>query len=361
MSGKSLRGRFKVVLMGMLALGAMFFAMTLRTPTRAAAPGAATGRGGNATVAATGSATTKAATTAPEEDNTKHEVHVGVYVNQFKSIDIKTNTFVVDFWVWFRWKGDGINPLETFEVVGGTIDNKASEARDEVKGFHYAQARVTATVTKFFDIARFPLDSHTISLDIEDSEREEDRLVYIEDKENSNLPEDLQVPGWQIVDKRAITHTHEYSTNYGNISLETGNKSSYSRFSFQVDLVRPGLGYFFKLFWSLFLATVIALLAMLIDPIDLDPRFGLGVGAIFAAIASAYVISSALPETNQFTLADKMNMLAIGIIFLSILQSVFSLRMWKSGNEAGSKVLDRYSFWGFLALYGVATVVLVTM
>ena len=100
---------------------------------------------------------------------------------------------------------------------------------------------------------------------------------------------------------------------------------------------------------------------MLIDPIDLDPRFGLGVGAIFAAIASAYVISSALPETNQYTLADKMNMLAVGVIFLSIVQSVFSLRLWKNGKEAASKSLDFISFWAFLVVYGIISLLIVVL
>ena len=215
---------------------------------------------------------------------------------------------------------------------------------------------MTATITKFFDIARFPLDSHTLSLDIEDAEMVKEEFVYVPDKANTGLSPAVKLPGWKINRTETTLTEYEYATNYGNISLETGNKSVYSRFSYQVGLERPGLGYYFKLFWSLFLATIIALLAMLIDPIDLDPRFGLGVGAIFAAIASAYIISASLPETNQYTLADKLNMLAVGVIFSSIVQSVFSLRLWKAGKEAASKALDSVCFWGFLSAYFVGCV-----
>jgi hypothetical protein len=284
-----------------------------------------------------------------------HEVYTGVYINQIKSIDLKTNTFVVDFWVWFRWKGDDIKPLDTFEVVGGQVDGKTGEIHEVVKGWNYAACRATATMTKFFDIRRFPLDEHVLALAIEDSEMETERLVYHPDVDNSGLSPEVAVPGWKIDSSGAKVVDQQYATNYGNISLDTGNKSIYSRFVFEVSLTRPGAGYFFKLFWSLFLATIIALLALLIDPIDLDPRFGLGVGAIFAAIASAYVISSALPETNQYTLADKMNMLAVAVIFLSIVESVLSLRLWKNGKEALSRTVDRVSFCAMLTLYGIAT------
>ncbi len=306
--------------------------------------------------ATTEAAATSAPSTAPDEP-LPHHVNVGIYVNQIKSVDLKTNSFVVDFWIWFRWKGTSIKPMESFEIVGGHVDSKENEVHDVVKGYNYAAARVTATVTKFFDIARFPLDAHALAIEVEDGEMEKERLVFEGDVKNSGLSPDLLVPGWHIQQTSSRVVDHEYATNYGNIALETGNKSVYSRFIFQIDLRRPGMGFYFKLFWSLFLATVIALLAMLIDPIDLDPRFGLGVGAIFAAIASAYVISSSLPETNQYTLADKLNMLAVGIIFLSIVQSVFSLRLWKGGREAASKKFDRICFWGMLAAYGIGCLV----
>lgn len=315
---------------------------------------------------------------AEEEKEGAKTVYVGVYVNAIKSVDLKANAFALDFWVWFRWKVDGpttgpaatapvstpppppaFDPLETFEIINGTVDAKESVLHDVIQtpegSFHYASARCAATVTKFFDIARFPLDSHTLALNIEDAEREELRLVYVADATNTGLSPDVKVPGWEIRGMRTRISSNRYETNYGNISLPTGNESVYSRFGFEMDLTRPGSAYFFKLFWSLFLATVIALLAFLIDPIDLDPRFGLGVGAIFAAIASAYVISSTLPESNQYTLADKMNMLAVGVIFMTILQSVISLRIWKSGQEAKSKLLDKVCFYTMLPGYALAS------
>jgi len=334
---------------------------------------------------------TMPAATKPVESDGKEgakTVYVGVYVNAIRSVDLKANAFALDFWVWFRWKmespatvpagtanpGAGENavplppafdPLETFEIINGTVDAKESVLHDVIETpegkFHYVSARCAATITKFFDISRFPLDAHTLALNIEDAEREELRLVYVADQENTGLSPEVKVPGWDIRGMRTRIASNRYETNYGNISLPTGNASVYSRFGFEVDLVRPGAGYFFKLFWSLFLATVIALLAFLIDPIDLDPRFGLGVGAIFAAIASAYVISSALPESNQYTLADKMNMLAVGVIFTSILQSVVSLRLWKSGQEGKSKLLDKVCFYTMLPGYALASSVITMM
>lgn len=118
--------------------------------------------------------------------------------------------------------------------------------------------------------------------------------------------------------------------------------TEYSRFTLPLQFKREGLGYFIKTFFGLFVAASIAFLAFFMKPIDLDPRFGLGVGAIFAAIASEYVIVGALPESSGLSLADKLHVIAFSAILLSIVQSTYSLYLFTNNNEEKSKKLD---FW----------------
>jgi hypothetical protein len=290
------------------------------------------------------------------------EVAVGVYVNRITSVDLKANEFTASFWVWFRWTGDDLKPIETFEVVGARIESKENVVEEELDGgVRYAAVRVLAHISKFYDIGRFPLDNHTLTIVIEDTDNEDHKMRFVADIENSALDAEVQVPGWKIAGSEAQVRSHGYTTNYGDTSLPTNNKSSYSRFEYSIELVRPGMGYFFKLFWGGFMATLIALMAFFIRPTDLDPRFGLGVGAIFAAIASAYVISAELPETQEMTLADLMNGLAILYIFLSLVVSTISLRLFSSGREVASRRLDQISFWTLLLTYAWGNVLVVML
>jgi hypothetical protein len=110
-----------------------------------------------------------------------------------------------------------------------------------------------------------------------------------------------------------------------------------------------------KLFFTVFIATMISLIALFIKPTDLDPRFGLGAGALFAAVASEVVIASSLPDTNVMTLPDKLHMIAIFFIFLSIAESIVSLRFFTSEKEALSKKFDRVCFYGFTLVYLILT------
>jgi len=280
-----------------------------------------------------------------------NDVYVGIYLNEIFDLSLKDNKFSADFYVWFRWKGENINPIETFEVVNGRIDAKENSMSDVVKEYNYAICRVTATMTKFWDIKRFPLDNHVLTIEIEDSENEDFKLKYIADAENSNMNKKIEVPGWSVLKFNSEIITNKYNTNYGDISLPSNDESSYSRFVFSLDIIRPGFGYFLKSFFTVFIAAVIALLTLFIKPTDLDPRFGLSAGALFAAVASEVVIASSLPDTNIITLVDKLHIISIFFIFIAIAESIISLKIFSSGKESGSKALDLSCFYLSIIAY----------
>jgi hypothetical protein len=172
----------------------------------------------------------------------------------------------------------------------------------------------------------------------------------------------VQTPGWEVGKATAEVVPHHYATNYGNIDLPAGDKGSvYSQYALSIPLARRGAGYFLKLFFGLFIAVGIAMLAFHIKPTDLDPRFGLPVGSIFAAVGSLYVTSQLLPDTNVITLSDRLHILAFVTIFLSLVESTWSLHVWSKGDEAKSKRIDHVSFWALGAFYVVASIVAVAV
>ncbi len=299
-----------------------------------------------------------AQTSLSEEQRPEH-VYVGIYLNQITTISLKDNQFIADFYIWFRWKDKDLNPLASFDVVNGHIESREGVYQNKLNGFNYGVCRVVATIKKFWDISRFPLDNHTLTIEIEDNDNEEFKLKYIPDTENCGIDPQVQVPGWKVETTYARVSAHTYKTNYGDISLPTNNASIYSRFIFSINIIRPGYGYFFKLFFTVFVAALVALIALFIKPTDLDPRFGLGAGALFAAVASEVVIASLLPDTNIMTLTDKLHIVSIFFIFLTIAESIVSLRLFTSGKEELSKRLDRICFYVFLAVYGVLNLAII--
>lgn len=287
---------------------------------------------------------------ATEPAKTVTHVHVGSFINQVFDLNLRENKVTADLYVWFRWQGDLVNPPETFEVINGKVEEKQFQPTRDVMGWHYAYGRVLVTFNKYWDVTRFPMDEQVIDLIIEDADADENEMVFIADTKNTNYSKEVRIPGYQIVKSNAAVTQRVYSTNYGDISLPTDNRSVYSRYVHSLTIERPGYGYFVKLFITTMISACVAFLAFLVKPIDLDPRFGLGVGALFAVVASAFIISAELPQSNEMTLADQMNVTAMLVILASLVQSALSLKIFER-NEAASRVLDRASFVGFPVAY----------
>jgi hypothetical protein len=122
---------------------------------------------------------------------------------------------------------------------------------------------------------------------------------------------------------------------------------------------RQDSGFYLKMFVPLFTAAGVALIAFFVKPTEVDPRFGLGVGALGAAIVNTYVTSSLVPDTGVMTLADTVNQVGILTIFLSLMQSAISLYLYeRKGKKRLSRLFDRVSFVIFLAGYSVINLIL---
>ncbi len=210
-------------------------------------------------------------------------------------------------------------------------------------GQHYAVCRVNAKISEVWDLASFPVDSHTLSICIEDTNAEEHKLRFLPDRDNSGIKPEVRVPGWAIAGADLEVRVATNKSNFGDVSLPTGSVSRYSQFNFAITLKRPDWGYAAKILFGLFIAVLISFLALLIEPEHLEPRFGLGAGAVFSAVASEYVITSSLPDTNVITLADMLHIAAFATIFLTIAISVGTHRLYSAGREKLAHQVDRFA------------------
>lgn len=283
------------------------------------------------------------------------QVVVGSYVTKVQDVSFKDNKYALDFYLWFRWKAEGAladyKPLDSFELVNGKIDNKSSMVEKKIGDINYASVRVAATISETWNLKEFPFDSHRLGVHLEDSAHVTSELVFVPDTKNSRLGDELNLAGWVLANFAGEVTPKVYQSNYGDTSLPSDARSEYSRYSLSMDMNRTTFGTAWKLLSTVLAATAVAFVAFMVKPSDLDPRFGLGVGALFAVAASAFVVSSAVPDSGVMTVADQVHMVAIGFIFLSLLQSAFALKLEVSGREAAATSLDHWSLLVFPVLF----------
>lgn len=278
-------------------------------------------------------------------------VTTGIYVNQIHELNLKENFFVVDLFIWFRWKGE-LKPNETFSFIDGRIESKNETDNKKLPdGSTYASYRVVVKFTKYWDVRKYPLDDHRLDIALEEDKDDVHALRYVADEENSSLGPLVQMPGYVLRYRGTTAGVGSYHSNFGDPTLPHAHESQYSRITTSIGMGREGSTYFAKLFFALWIAAAIAFLCFFIKPTNVDPRFGLGVGAIFAAIASEYTVSSGLPEIGAATLADRLHVVAYAAIFVTLAQSTYSLWLFERGREDASKRLDRRFAVGLPVLY----------
>lgn len=272
---------------------------------------------------------------------------IGVYLFSLYDLDFPGNKVNIDFYVWFNYFNDSLNLSESYEVVNSIEFDKVGDSYEKHDSLVYRTFRCNSKLKKQWDITDFPFDKQLIEIYIEDIDNDKTRLVLVPDSAGSKIDEGVRIEGWKIKDFGVKVVDHTYETNYGDPAIPVGEYSTYSRVVVYFTLEREGGGLFFKLFIGLFISVLISLLTFFINPMDLDPRFGLSVGAIFAAIASQYVISSTLPQNQRLTLVDILHDISFIFIFLCILISSISLRFMKTNRAESSRKLDN---WGFVVL-----------
>lgn len=284
-------------------------------------------------------------------NSTPTKVISGIYVDRIKDVSLSESSWKVDFYIWFKWNDSDVNPGENFQVIDGNIDKKELVDNYTNGTEHYEIYYVTANITKFFDITRFPVDSHILNIEIEDKKSQREDLIYVAENGTSDVNSNVQVHGYDLGKILVIEKPHIYNSSFGDPRIENG-PTSYSQLRAGIDIVRPDLGFYFRIFIGLFIAVIAALVALFIKPTQAEPRFGLGAGALFVAIANNIITSGLIPKTGVLTLADMVNDLGLLLILITIIESTISLYIYDiKGEKNLSRKLDRISFITLLIIY----------
>ena len=281
-------------------------------------------------------------------------VSVGIYIMDVSHINFAEGTFAIDAYVWMNWDAAKFlppgaeasaetaslsrAPCDTIGFIGAFELNVASV----VKKPGYAQFRVIGTIRQEFNLARFPLDQHVLRIGIEDEECADHIVRYEADARNSGAT-DFRITGWTHDRPSVSTYTRTYETNFGDRSLPTGDESRFAGIAFEIPIRQVRLAYFVKLTFGLFISTVLALMSLVVAHYGVD-RLGFPVGALFAVVASQWMVGEALPPRAPPTIADWLHVTSFGVILAVTLVNVRSLLVLENGDPQRSKAIDRFWF-----------------
>jgi len=279
---------------------------------------------------------------APDATGTPVAVHVKMALDRISDVETQGAGWTAEFRIGFRWTGNQVDPGEHFQLANGNVLEKERTIDRTIDGDRYVQYHVTARMTKAFDPARAPVGDESLTLQVVDGVDPASRLRYVVDENSIDIGHLNAPPSLNITRTLPIVRERR-ATGDGDL---LGSPHDTQSVFIAGMLARTSVtSRYFRLLQALFAGVAITMIVFFIKPIHVDPRFGLPVGAFFAAVSNNIYVSSLVPEAGQITLIQMINAISLATIFLTLVASVTSLWVFDSlEHDRLRRLFDRASF-----------------
>ncbi|MGL4768372.1 MAG: hypothetical protein ACRCV6_09900 [Formosimonas sp.] len=244
----------------------------------------------------------------PAPPTTPSEVSVGMYLNDIQAIDLKLHNYLVDFYVWYRWKNPDLDPASSIEFVNhseswSTVSTSSYDKPIQLAdGSFYQVTHVQGKMSKKMDLHDYPFDQQTIRIIMEDTASDTGTLKYVVDKVSVNS--ELKLPGFLYRSPILTATDYTHQTTFGDPRSSTA--STYSRLTLDLPISRPHVNAFMKNILPILLAVICCSLAFLLHPSLVDSRFQIAVVSLLSIVALQMTSAQDLPTIEYMTLLDKL-------------------------------------------------------
>jgi hypothetical protein len=285
-------------------------------------------------------------------------VKAGVYIISVHDINFRDKEYTLRFWMWFVYDNPEFDftkqldlpnakDIEIQEAIYDSLDNKT-----------WVIMKMKCTMKNSWNVHDFPFDQQRLKMHIENTLFDKRSLIFVPDTSGSSFDPEEAIDGWNITDFKVSESSNDYLTGFGD---ESNKNQNFSSFDVSISLARNAWGMFFKIFLGMYIAFMIATISFTPHPSEMEPRFGLPVGGLFAAVGNKYIIDSLLPESSAFTLVDTLHALTFIGIFGILLVSAIALRQYDSGRKEMAEETNRKGAKILITAYVICNVIFVTL
>lgn len=256
------------------------------------------------------------------------------------------------FWLWFVYDNPDFDFATQLDIPNAKTIDPPEIILDSLNEKTWAIMKMKATMKESWNVLDFPFDKQHLKVQIENALFDNQSLVFKPDVKGSTFDKNEAIDGWEIVNFKVTESTNDYETGFGD-PRPSRSLQNFSSFLIEMDIQRNAWGLFMKIFIGMYIAFLISIISFTIKPEELEPRFGLPVGGLFATVGNKYIIDSILPESSSFTLVDSLHTLTFLGIFATLVVSAIALKYHDNGNKedaiAVNKKGSRWVIWIYVA------------
>jgi len=327
-----MRSAFKVVARGLIA--AMFFGLML-------------------VGLQAGSATrdTASATPTPGPQPTPEQVTVGVYIQNVQAVNLSTNSFTADFYVWLRWRNPdidapgGIEVQNVFENWALTKTDVYPEPRKQPDGSLVWLGRYQGSFNSPLSVSDYPFQKQTLRFVFEEAILNVDQLVYVPDKDPITVNPNITLAGYNFEQPSIAYDSHTYPTSFGDVD-SAPDARTYTRVVVEIPVTSPVTSGIFKTILPLLIVLVAAALGVIIPASYVDSKVNVPITALIALVAMQFGVSSSLPEVGYLPMIDLIYLLAYTAVTAMLASAVIGAwRLRHVDEDAAMSLERRFTLW----------------
>lgn len=284
-----------------------------------------------------------------------NQVVVGAYVENIQDLDLQSNSFMADIYVWMRWLDPALEPYSSIEIMNPyeswamTATPLTEEPIPQPDGSLYYSYRYQGPFSAKFQLSKFPFGEQLLRIQLEDQIFEADHVQYVLDKNPIAIDPELTLPGYDIGTPSIDVRDVPYSSSFGDFSSSAND--AYSRITITVPVTHPFLATALKVLLPILLVVVTASLIFQIPPGLIEARIGLGITALLTLVAMQWSALSELPDGGYLVMLDILYILSFVFVLTTLIQSLMTSWRARSGDEAGAIVIDERSMIIDLAIF----------
>lgn len=282
-------------------------------------------------------------------------VYVGMDLLGIDSIDIKTSTYKMDFYLWFRYRPneqDTTYKPEDFFFTNVEGEFELTPLRDESNsdGTVLKVYRVSGVFKDQFQFHDYPFDYQTLTVELRNQNATTSFIQYVVDRvgmryrTEEKLLENFRgngafesLVGWNANAARMSQDAFPTTSTLGSPqNFDRSVATNFSLINLEVDLQRDSLQYIIKSLLPLLITLLLAYITFFL-PLGHEERLTVGSTALLTTAFFHLTLASSLPEIGYTVAMEYLFYAAYIMSTLIVLLETLSSRLEKRIEETKKK------------------------
>jgi branched-chain amino acid transport system substrate-binding protein len=281
-------------------------------------------------------------------------VYTGIDINRVSRVDMKQNSFSVDFYLWMRFAGD--DEAQTHVEFPALLDRGAFDPARPVQagqedGLSYRLYRINGDFKARFDLHDYPFDTQQLLLHFQNTEQRRELVTYVIDRFGLRLADDGSsraedgaysgLPLWRFLGLNYFVESLSSGSTLGKASLFGAEaRTEFAGFDAAIMLRRSSAIYMLKNLLPLFLLVLVVFATLFFPETMFRERVTIPVTSILASAVLLVAVNSQIGDVGYTVVVEEMFYIFFVLCLMTIVAGYRHEKLRNAGRKRVAVVSD---------------------